>query len=165
MYSDSLSLCETTCYTLVTVCCALYRLNMNLSRLNCFLSQDLWECGASPLSCGRCCLSADAIWSERVESGPDTPGRCCFPPPRTAPSPECSYWLRGRQRGDYHGNQNIITVNPYTAKISVKSKSFLATRAVVNYHITKKLPECSHYSPKQWQPGARSGIMRRVIIF
>lgn len=63
--------------------------------------QKLWECkrcGCSPLSCGRCCLSADAIWWQHVEIGPDTPGRCCSPPPHTAPSPECSYWLQGRER-------------------------------------------------------------------
>lgn len=61
--------------------------------------------GCSPLSCGHCYPSARAIWWQRVASAPDTPGRYCSPPPHTAPSPKCSYWLQGTER-DFHGNQN-----------------------------------------------------------
>lgn len=67
-------------------------------------------CGSSPLSCGRCYLSANAIWWEHVASGPGTPGTYCFPPPHTAPSPECSYWLQAEREtvrgagGCFHGN-------------------------------------------------------------
>lgn len=114
--------------------------------------------GSSPLSCGRCYLSADAIWWQHVANGPDTPGSCCFPPPRTAPSPECSYWLRGRDSGWLPWQlKHSLPWNPHNPKLPA-----VATPALADHHSGDRNRVVIERNEIQEAFGA--ALMRRVTI-